>query len=970
MSGRSTVVVYGSPHGGGADTGARLAPTPHWLHDGLAAAVGEEQVLTRPLDLARYASDASPYRMVPRAVVVARDGADIAAVLGFADRHMLPVTFRAAGTSLNGQAQGDGILVDVRRHFAAAVAEDGGRFLRARPGIVVSRANALLARYGRMLGPDPASSSAATVGGVVANNASGMSCGTERNSYRTVRSMRVVLASGTVVDTADPDADRLLAEREPELVAELLAIKRELEADPVLSALIRKKFAIKNTNGYRLDAFLDAARPSKILRGLMVGSQGTLGFLDEIVFETVPFGRLQTTALLRFPGLDEAVGAVPALVAAGAHAVELMDAPSLLASKHVDGAPPWLSEVEEDAALLVECRAADDAALTAFEETVSRTLAGTGAQGAFTRDAAAAGRYWKVRKGLLAALGGSRPAGTVLLGEDVCVPPPRVAEAARDLRKLLDAFGFHGSVAGHAADGNLHFTMTFDAASQSDVDRYRECMQAVANLILDEYDGALKGEHATGRNMAPFVEQEWGPKATALMRRVKAAFDPHGILNPGVLLNDDPHANVKHLKTMPSVSPKLDACIECGFCEPVCPSRDLTTTPRQRIALQREIARRVGEPALARELADDYAYDAVDTCAADSSCQTACPVDIDTGSAMKDLRRRRHGPGAERAALHVARRFAAVECAARLAVLWARRIHRWFGPRPLRALTGLGRRVLGPELMPAWIDEIPNAAPRKLPRTVREGARAVYVPACVNRIFGTPATGGDMPLVEAVVRVSARANRPVWIPDGVRGACCSTIWQSKGYAEGSSFMANDLVDRLWTWSDRGRLPVVFDASSCTLGAMREIAPHLDAVNAARHRQLDIRDAVDWARTELVPHLPSLAKTGVAVVHPTCSMHQLDGGRGLADLASALAHNVVEPAAATCCGFAGDRGLLHTELTESATREEAAEVAAVDADVHLSGNRTCEIGLHHATGRAYESVLGQLERASRPDASSL
>ncbi|MFG1998611.1 (Fe-S)-binding protein [Spirillospora sp. NPDC048911] len=467
--------------------------------------------------------------------------------------------------------------------------------------------------------------------------------------------------------------------------------------------------------------------------------------------------------------------------------------------------------------------------------------------------------------------------------------------------------------------------------------------------------------------MAPFVLQEWGPQAVDLMRRIKTAFDPHGILNPGVLLNDDPHANVRNLKTMPQVDPTLDACIECGFCEPVCPSRDLTTTPRQRIALQREIARHPEEPALVRQLSKDYTYDAVETCAADSSCQTTCPVNIDTGSAMKHLRRDAHGPLAEWAALLAAQRFSVSERDARLAVLAGRRLYRSFGPSPLQALTGLGRRILSAELIPEWLDEIPDAAPRRLPPTDRSGAAAVYVPACVNRIFGTPSTGGELTLPEAFVRVSERAGRPVWIPDDVWGTCCATIWQSKGFQSGNRFMANHLVDNLWRWSDQGRLPVVFDASSCTLGATREVVDHLDDTNAARHQRLDFRDAVDWARAEIVPHLATLTKTGTAVIHPTCSMRHLDGGHGLKELSRSLADTVVEPASSTCCGFAGDRGLLHPELTESATREEAAEVTALAADVHLSGNRTCEIGLHHTTGRAYESVINQLERASRPQA---
>ena len=337
-----------------------------------------------------------------------------------------------------------------------------------------------------------------------------------------------------------------------------------------------------------------------------------------------------------------------------------------------------------------------------------------------------------------------------------------------------------------------------------------------------------------------------------------------------------------------------------------------------------------------------------------------------TGSVMKQLRRRSHGPLAERAALLIARRFSLAERAIRLAVLTGRWLFRSLGPLPLHALTGLARRVLGAELIPGWIDETPNAAPRRPPPTRRQNACAVYVPACVNRIFGTPSTGGELTVVEAFVRVSERAGRPVWIPEDIHGRCCATIWQSKGYRAGARFMANQLVESLWRWSDQGRLPIVFDASSCTLAAMREIIGHLDATNAARHRRLDIRDAVDWACTEIVPYLPAVAKTGTAVIHPTCSMRQLDGGRGLTELTRTLAHTVVEPASATCCGFAGDRGFLHRELTESATREEAAEVATLDGDAHLSGNRTCEIGLHHATGRVYESVINQLERASRPE----
>ena len=164
------------------------AGTPAPLAADLVALVGHEQVLTRPIDLVRYASDASPYRMFPKAIVVARDVDDVRAVLAYArERSEIPVTFRAAGTSLSGQAQGDGILVDVRRHWAGVAVEDGARRLRARPGTILSRANLALAPHGYRLGPDPASAAACTIGGVIANNSSGMCCGTTQNSYKTRR---------------------------------------------------------------------------------------------------------------------------------------------------------------------------------------------------------------------------------------------------------------------------------------------------------------------------------------------------------------------------------------------------------------------------------------------------------------------------------------------------------------------------------------------------------------------------------------------------------------------------------------------------------------------------------------------------------------------------------------------------------------------------------------------------------------
>lgn len=449
------------------------------------------------------------------------------------------------------------------------------------------------------------------------------------------------------------------------------------------------------------------------------------------------------------------------------------------------------------------------------------------------------------------------------------------------------------------------------------------------------------------------------------MWRTKRVVDPEGVLAPRILLDRDPQAHLRGLKTIPRVEEVADPCIECGFCEPTCPSGDLTTTPRQRIVLRREMTRQQPGSTVLDGLLDSYGYDAVDTCAADSTCKPACPVGIDTGALMRDFRHRRHSAREERAAELAARRFRAVETATRLAVATADQVRSRFGDRLLEAVTGAARKAVRPDLVPRWLPQIPGAAARRLPSTRRVGASAVYYPSCVNRIFGGPDDRPGPSLPQAVVAVSERAGKPVWIPRDVTGTCCATIWYSKGYDAGNRVMANRIVEAAWGWTAGGRLPLVVDASSCTLGIAHEVVPYLTEGNRSLHAQLRIVDSVVWAAEELLPHLEIRRTAGSAVLHPTCSMRHLGDEGQLRTVAEACADEVVVPDDAGCCAFAGDRGMLHPELTASATAREAAEVTARPFDAHLSANRMCEVGMERATGRGYHSVLLELERATRP-----
>ncbi|HET9001096.1 MAG TPA: FAD-binding and (Fe-S)-binding domain-containing protein [bacterium] len=945
--------------------------TPRELREALSRLIGADQVLHRAIDLVRYASDASPYRLIPQVVVTPRTVQDIVALLNYCRDTGRHATFRAAGTSLCGQAQSDDILIDVRRHWTGMALEEDGRALRTGPGVILGHATAYLRRYERRLGPDPASSDAATVGGVIANNAGGMRCTIERDAYHTVRSMTLVLASGTVIDTAQPDAEANFLRAEPDLAQGLLRLRAELLADHALAERVRHKFTIRNTTGYRLDALLDADTPLEIFRRLVVGSEGTLAFIAEAVIDTLPTPALTCVTWIPVPSITEAVALVPGLVALGAEAVELMVAPALTAAAHSFPSTPeyWKTLDPSAAALLVEFGGPDADSLDEAEAAVRALVADANLLHPleFTRDAEAIEVDWRVREGLLGIVGKLRPDGTAVINEDVCFPPAHIAQGAADLLALLSQHGFLPGVAGHAAYGNLHFTLTPKFDDPADRNRYRAFMDGLVDLVIDKYDGSLKAEHGTGRNMAPFVRREWGDTATDMMWSIKKLADPHGVLAPDTVLSRDDGIHLRHFKSTPTIEDVADAahCIECGFCEPVCPSRNVTMTPRQRIVVRREMARQASDSPVFAQLLADYEYDGIQTCAVDGTCAVPCPVDINTGALIKSFRQDEATERREKAALAVARHWRRVEALARLGMGASDVVSKTVGVKALTGLTAAARTALSKDLVPSVPGPMPQKAPRKLPGTSRPGAAAVYFPACINRIFGrAPGTARRPSLPETLVTLSARAGRPLWIPPDVRGLCCATPWSSKGYQLGHAWMASAIADAMWEWSDRGELPVVIDAVSCTHGLLDDVSNHLDAERQARFKQIQILDAIEWSH-QLLPALTVGRKLASAALHPTCSTSHLGLVPKLHQIAAAIADEVIVPIGTTCCGTAGDRGLLHPELVVSATHDEKAHLDAHPAEVYLSANRTCEMGLHQTTGRPYESFVFTLETLTRP-----
>ncbi|MGZ5249401.1 MAG: FAD-linked oxidase C-terminal domain-containing protein, partial [Caldimonas sp.] len=600
-----------------------MLPTPYGeLQRELAAFIAAARLVSDPLRLLAWGTDASFYRLVPRLLVVVESEDEVRRVLACCARWRTPVTFRAAGTSLSGQAVSDSVLVLLGEGWNRISIAADAQTVDLQPGVIGALANRKLAPHGRKIGPDPASIDAAKFGGIAANNASGMCCGTAQNSYHTLEGLRVVLADGSVLDTRDPASRAAFAASRPELVEGLAALGRATREDLPLAERIRHKFRLKNTTGYSLNALVDFEDPLDILAHLMIGSEGTLGFISEITFRTVEEHPCKASALILFDRLESACSAVTRLKHSPVAAVELLDRASLRSVEDKPGMPESLRALPPDgAALLVEARAATAAALSLRIEAIAGQLEGIplATPLRFTTDSAESARLWNVRKGMFPAIGAMRATGTTVIIEDVAFPVERLAEATLELQRLLQTHGYDEAIIyGHALEGNLHFVFTQDFGDPAEVERYSAFMDALCAMVVGSYDGSLKAEHGTGRNMAPVVEMEWGAQAFATMHRIKALFDPHGLLNPGIVLNADPKAHLKNLKPLPAADPLVDKCIECGFCEPKCPSRGLTLSPRQRIVGWREIARLDADgrdPERSTELKRLYDYSGIETCA-------------------------------------------------------------------------------------------------------------------------------------------------------------------------------------------------------------------------------------------------------------------------------------------------------------------------------------------------------------------
>ena len=926
--------------------------------------VDKDSIYTDDLRRLAWGTDAGFYRLVPQVVVRSSSEEQVARILQSAYNNKVPVTFRAAGTSLSGQAVSDSVIVIAGKNWEKISTDDNGTTVTLQPGVVGSKVNDFLAKYGRKFGPDPASIKSCMVGGIIMNNASGMSCGTWANSDKMLLSARLVFADGTILDTADEHSREDFRISHPEILSAIEALRDKVMANQTLVDHIRHKYSIKNVTGLNILPLVTYTDPFDILLHLMVGSEGTLAFLSEARMNTLKVAPLQANAMVYFKDMAEAARAVIAMKELNVSAAEMLDKRSLASVNAGD--------IEGLTAVLTQIQADTQHQLAENVKSVTDTLRNFDTYGSveFTTDPDVYNQYWAIRAGIFPTVGGMRKPGTTCLIEDVAFHVEDLAEAVTDLSQLLDKHGYDDScIYGHALEGNFHFIINQSFDSDAEIQRYKDMINDVGELVVKKYNGSLKAEHGTGRNMAPFVEYEWGTEAYEVMKEIKRIFDPLNLLNPGVIFNDDPECCFKNFKALPLLRPaegapeetekayaKLNKCIECGFCEVNCVSCGFTMSSRTRIVLQREVERltATGEnPQLLNTLKKQYSYFGEQTCAGDGLCSMSCPMGINVGDLTHEIRRQNMGRTGERIGRFAAENFHQLKG----------------GLRGVLHLANLGHNVLGSKVMstvakglhaagmPLWTPAMPKAynAEKNLAKSETDSSdlKVVYFPSCLNQTMGTDkATKGLKPLAEEMVELMHKAGYEVIFPKNMDHLCCGTIWESKGLPKIAESKVKELENALWEASEHGKYPVVCDQSPC-LHRMKQHITKVQLYEAAEFIWKFLKDRLVFKKT-----------SEPVALHLTCSTKLMKIDNIVKQLAMLCSDSVLIPEGVGCCGFAGDKGMTHPELNAYALRKLRTQIEAAGIQVGYSNSRTCEIGLQTNSGIPYVSIVYLVNRCTQ------
>ncbi len=912
-------------------------------------------VLNRIIDRLAYSRDASIYRMLPDVVVRPKDEDDIQKLFKYANEDNKSITFRASGTSLSGQTVTNGIVAEIAYDWQKIQLKNNGKSILLEPGVIGEHANQKLRKYRRRIGPDPASLKAARIGGIVANNASGMTTGKPCNSYNTLKNVRFILSNGDVYDTSNKQDYNYFIKNEKELSDGLTAIKNRIFEKTILQNKILDKYRIKNTIGYSLNSFLDYKHPLDIFAHLLVGSEGTLAFISNIELETIQDPPFKSTGLILFPSIKSACKAINAIKSTGVKALELMDYASLKTAKYLADAPYDVNSLSEGSSvLLCEFQENNEKLFDDLEKNLISVVQKYRGSliGDFEKEESRREKLWKIRKSLFTTVGSLRKPGTSVITEDICFDVENLGEVIPELHRIFAKWKFDDAVIfGHAKDGNLHFNLSIDLESEEGVNDYRKMLDEVVEMTVDKFNGSLKAEHGTGRNMAPFVEGEWGSELYKIMWRIKSLADSNYILNPGVILNKNNNIHIENLKPMPVVNDKIDLCVECGFCEPVCPSRGFTFTPRQRIGVSREMEMISSQNStISNKLKNDYLFSTGITCAVDGMCETVCPVNINTGEFVKDLRSQHNGVLGRMIAKWASNHFRLTTKSIKFAIKILSLKTKLFGIKLMNS-TFIWLNQISNQRIPAWNSMITSSS--KFPGKMKYGTGKsfIYYPSCISRVFS--ADSENQSIIEVMGQIAELAEIKLIIPAKIDNTCCSTPFSSKGYHEPGIDMFERTITLLYEASNSGKIPIVVDTSPCTykfLHPSNKISKEI----SRKWKKLQFIDIIPFLNsiTQDINYKPLDREI---VVHPNCSTQKMEHTQIMESLAKRCAKKVTIPENSGCCGFAGDRGMIVPQLTKNAVKFNKDQLSYDKQELNgYSSSRMCEIGMSDSE-QTYASI---------------
>lgn len=919
-----------------------------------AKEIFKDRIYTDYLHRFAYGIDASCYAYVPRVVVRAVNENEIINLFTLSQKYNTPLTFRAAGTSLSGQACSDSVLVLANAFWQDIEIIGNAESIKCSCGVIGIEANEALKPYGKKIGPDPATINNAMIGGIFSNNSSGMCCGVKQNSYNTIKSARFILFDGTILDTSENakpnESIESFLQKHKDKADSLLALRKEILQDTELCELIKRKFAIKNTTGYSINALLDFSEIKDIINHLFIGAEGTLGFVSSVEYECVEDYAFKACALLFYK--DLALGAKAVEILAGneslVSAAEIMDYACLDSAKGLENAPLELGQIESGAcAILVQLESSTQKELDSKIAYISKELESVPSLFGvhFSSDEKLMASWWKIRKALLPLAAGSRPSGSIVITEDICFPIHTFAQGIDAITKLFEKFNFQGIIFGHALSGNVHFIITPNLNDEKESQAFGAFMEAMVDSVI-ALQGSTKAEHGTGRMIAPFVEKEWGAKAYAINRRIKEIFDPHALINPDVIISDNPQIHTQNLKQSSEVEDFINQCMECGFCEKVCPSRELTLTPRQRIAVRKEIARleallgvdsmdskgvvesgaETRSEAIAdfsqkdnaqklEELKRDYQYFGIDTCATCSMCSLSCPLEIDSGKIASKLSPAAKGTFSRFVATQSAKHFSSTLSLAKGGLHIANFSSNMLGKN---TLSNLSKKM-------SFLPYIPHSLPRanayrleSKDSNAQSQVAIIYFSTCINRSFAPQSSLKDTRALQEVFEsLCEKARVSVVYPQNLSNLCCGKAY--KDYPQSAQAKRKEVYRALESsvkeLQSKGvkQIHIVCDHSACSY-ELKNGLKELDST-------LTILDMPEFIESTLLPRLHITPLDEDIALYAMCATRKGKWDKSLESIAKTCTNGeVIVHSKTQCCGFAGNKGFICSELNASALRE--------------------------------------------------